>query len=209
MLSKWYHGPLWPGRWQPIVQVQVLLFEDFCVSESKKKWTIRFQNGFEKIVEELITRLNAIQLMACSCPMTILNPNLLFIIARRHIIHTWISSVASPIFNLVECLNCLAILGPSKSLLWWLAFLSELLPKRGLSTFFSFSAANLHRNNWSLEFKYSIKIFKPWLSSDRNSRTHSILFVRKEISKLRSTCVEFVSPRLWIFLELLEALGSK
>ena len=69
--------------------------------------------------------------MACSCPMTMLNPNLLFIIARRHIIHTWISSVASPIFNLVECLNCLAILGPSKSLLWWLAFLSELLPKRG------------------------------------------------------------------------------
>ena len=78
-----------------------------------------------------LTRLNAIQLMACSCAITMLNPNLLFIIARRHMMQTWMSSVASPIFNFVECRSCLAIRGPSKSLLWWLVFLRELLPKRG------------------------------------------------------------------------------
>ena len=65
--------------------------------------------------KNLLTRLSAMQLMACSCAITILNPNLLFIIALKHIMHTWISSVVSPIFSLVECRKSLDIRGPSKS----------------------------------------------------------------------------------------------
>ena len=53
--------------------------------------------------------------MALLCCMTILKPNLLFMIARRHMMHTCTSSVVSPIFNLVEWRNILLTRGPSKS----------------------------------------------------------------------------------------------
>ena len=78
-----------------------------------------FGHNYVKTAPKLckLTRLRAMQLMACSCAMTILKPNLLFMMARRHIIQTWISSVVSPIFSLVECRIHLFIRGPSKSLL--------------------------------------------------------------------------------------------
>ena len=84
-----------------------------------KVWNGVHSHDYVKTAPKLcgLTRLRAMQLMACSCAMTILKPNLLFMMARRHIIQTWISSVVSPIFNLVECLIHLFIRGPSKSLL--------------------------------------------------------------------------------------------
>ena len=66
-------------------------------------------------MSNILTKLNAMQLMALLCWMTMLKPNLLFMIARRHMMHTCTSSVVSPIFSLVECLNILLTRGPSKS----------------------------------------------------------------------------------------------
>ena len=53
--------------------------------------------------------------MARLCWMTMLNPYLLFMIALRHMMHTWMSSVVSPIFNLVEWRISFDIRLPSRS----------------------------------------------------------------------------------------------
>lgn len=73
----------------------------------------------------------AMQLMALLCWITMLNPDLLFMIARRHMMQTWMSSVVSPIFNLVECRMSLDIRGPSRSRLdVWLDFFRLLAVER-------------------------------------------------------------------------------
>ena len=109
--------------------------------------------------------------MACSCAITMLNPNLLFIIARRHMMQTWMSSVASPIFNFVECRSCLAIRGPSKSLLWWLVFLRELLPKRGF--------LDTDAEPFILILQSSL----PELEPKKKYILHNILFFKRMFSK--------------------------
>ena len=63
--------------------------------------------------------------------MTMLNPNLLFIMALKHIIHTWISSDSTPtrFFNfLLDCL-ILSTLDPTKSAFSPVLLLIVILPK--------------------------------------------------------------------------------
>ena len=60
-------------------------------------------------------RLRAMNLMALLCWMTMLKPNLLFMMARRHMMQTWMSSLLSPILSLVERRISLSIRGPSMS----------------------------------------------------------------------------------------------
>ena len=81
------------------------------------KWfneTISFRSCQDRI-DLLLTRLSAMQLIARLCCITMLNPDLLFMIALRHMMHTWMSSVVSPILSFVECRISFDIRGPSRS----------------------------------------------------------------------------------------------
>uniref|UniRef100_A0A6B0U5W1 Uncharacterized protein n=1 Tax=Ixodes ricinus TaxID=34613 RepID=A0A6B0U5W1_IXORI len=60
-------------------------------------------------------RLKAMEFIAWVCSMTMLKPNLLFMIALRHMIHTWMSSSASPMCNLAACFVARFSLGVSIS----------------------------------------------------------------------------------------------
>ena len=62
-------------------------------------------------------RLSAMHVIASLCLMTKLNPYLLFMIALRHMIDTWISSFDSPIFNFWTCFEARFIRGELSSIL--------------------------------------------------------------------------------------------
>jgi len=61
-------------------------------------------------------RLSAIHVIASLCLMTKLNPYLLFMMALRHMIDTWISSFDSPIFSFWTCLEARFIRGEFSSI---------------------------------------------------------------------------------------------
>ena len=132
---------------------------------------------------------------SCLCFITILNPYLLFMIARRHIMHTWISSVTSPILRsfsrLADFLNSLRVNSDFRLRMERFIFLLE-LPKLPPSDRFDSSSSNSSfcRITSNLEDRYSIRTSSPRTSSLRNSRTHSIWFVLREISRSLRTWVE-------------------
>ena len=126
-----------------------------------------FGHNYVKTAPKLckLTRLRAMQLMACSCAMTILKPNLLFMMARRHIIQTWISSVVSPIFSLVECRIHLFIRGPSKSL---------------LSLFFELTVPKITEDFLlDLKIRFFFTIFENYCKKSHSHCSKSSFFVQK------------------------------
>lgn len=93
---------LWRDRWPRAVPTR----GPWCCNEQKRlllsiklificwKCHVRDVGPYRRL---LWFKLKAIQVIASSCLMTKLNPYLLFMIALKHIMQTWMSSLDSPI----------------------------------------------------------------------------------------------------------------